>query len=128
MTNDSFSAEALWTKIRDYLISALGELTFMNHFGMDCKGISLVDNTLMVELAEDKNASELSQQFAYFIQNALRVVNAPAGMRIHFQHVASEIPEVPVVDRWLWYVVLSEQIGDYRPSFEAMSSSLFAST
>ena len=98
MTNDSFSAEALWTQIRDYLISALGELTFMNHFGMDCKGISLVDNTLTVELAEDKNASELSQQFAYFIQTALRVVNAPAGMRIHFQHVASEIPEVPVVD------------------------------
>ena len=97
-TNEPFSAEALWTRIRDHLLTVLGELTVMNHFGMDSKGVSLIDNTLTVELEEKKNASELSQQFAYFIQNALRTVNAPAGMKIHFQHVAAPKQDIPVVN------------------------------
>lgn len=84
-TVDALFAETLWKKIRDHLISELSELTVMNHFGMESRGLSLSNNTLTVELPEGKNAKLLNQQFGFFIHNALTAAEAPEGLKIDFK-------------------------------------------
>lgn len=98
MMNDfsTLTADDLWKRMQPHLIAVLSELTFMNHFGLESRGVSIENNTLLVELTEDKDGESLLRTFASLFDVALRAENAPAGMKLKFvspQPVAPVIPQ-----------------------------------
>ncbi|MBQ9694013.1 MAG: chromosomal replication initiator protein DnaA [Kiritimatiellae bacterium] len=97
---DQFTAETLWQNILDYLTSQLSELTVMTHIGTKSKGVALTDDTLTVELYEDKDENELQQKFGFFIRAGLTSLSAPPQMKVVFRTKQPEkvapIPSAPV--------------------------------
>jgi chromosomal replication initiator protein len=86
MANDIFNlaADTLWKRVLTHLIEELSELTVMNHFGMESRGISLENQVLTVELPEDKDGKLLLMKFSFFIENALKAADAPDGIELRF--------------------------------------------
>jgi hypothetical protein len=81
MMNDfsTLTADDLWKRMQPHLIAVLSELTFMNHFGLESRGVSIENNTLIVELTEDKDGESLLRTFASLFDVALRAENATAS-------------------------------------------------
>jgi chromosomal replication initiator protein len=103
--NLNLSAEMLWDRMLQHLKIELSEITFLNHFGNNSRGILLADNTLTVELEENKDGKMLLQNFSYFIGNALRAANAPEGLKVEF------IAPKPAVNE-----TIPQQFGQNRPT------------
>ncbi len=78
------TAEQLWDRILQHLKFELSEITFLNHFGSDSRGVLLDNKILTVELPENKDGKNLLNNFSYFINNALQAAQAPEGLRVEF--------------------------------------------
>lgn len=98
MANDIFNlaADTLWKRVLTHLIEELSELTVMNHFGMESRGISLENQVLTVELPEDKDGKLLLMKFSFFIENALKAADAPDGIELRFVNPQPVLPALTI--------------------------------
>ena len=92
------TAATLWEKTLTELRNILTEVTVMNVFGQS-RGVSLVDNTLTVEVSEGRPAEEIQQQWGQIILATLMKVGAPEGISAIFkeppkEQAAQGVPEV----------------------------------
>lgn len=84
-------AERLWERTLEGLSAALSEVTTMQYFG-GSRGLSLEEDTLLVELPEEKDGDLLRQQFGFFIDKALAEAGGPEGLRVRFERATPKPP------------------------------------